>query len=324
MVECSMSKKYLHSINWFRGVAIIFVVMTHLSTDGILQYDLGKYVQAFFQNGTSFFVFISGYLFWHLIGRFNYDEYLVSKIKNVVTPYLLLMTMTLLGVYVLSLFNIYSIDYSPYDYRVQFYDLIGESGFLWHYAIGGAINFPLWFIPMILVFFLASLPIKMISESKYFTIFLVIFIVFTLISDRGDIAPMQFIHYLGIYLFGIFCKKNEKHLYDNTKIIALMTLPLSIIFVYVKVNITTMLPLWLITDYGNTVNYGEVQKIFSILFFLSILMHLEKGGRKSVLLDFLAKYSFGIFFLHYYFLIMSSAIFNGLGYDATMLRCYNT
>ena len=223
-----------------------------------------------------------------------------------------------MNIYVLSLLNVYSRDYSPYDYKVQFDHLIDENGFIWHYLKGGAINFPLWFIPMIFVFFLASQPIKAISSSKYFSLFFVVFITLTFITDRGEVAPLQFIHYLGVYLFGIFCKKNEKTIYGNAKTIALISLPLSIVFVYIKVNIITTVPLYVGSDYIKNINYGEIQKVFSILFFLSTLMLLEKRKYKSTHLDFLAKYSFGIFFLHYYFLVFSSAIFNALGYDATL------
>jgi peptidoglycan/LPS O-acetylase OafA/YrhL len=292
-------KKFLHSINWFRGVAILFVVLTHMPTTGLLDHHNFQYWQSFVQNGTAFFIFIAGYLYWHLIDRFHYKQYLLSKIKNVITPYLLIMTVTISLIYLLSIFGINSIDYAKNaDYKVQFTQPFLENGFLWHYLKGGAINFPLWFIPMISVFFIFSSVIKKIGDSRFFFCFLFFFLLITFTTERGGWAPHQFIHYLGVWLFGVFCKKNEAFIYKNATYISLLSFIPSLLFVYFKAN-----------GDGGLINYSEVQKFFSTLFLLSSLMLLESKGIKIKALDILAKYSFGIFFIHFYFLIILNILF---------------
>src|SRR6478609_5971512 len=85
------SKRFLHYIHFFRGLAILFIVGLHacisLTWEGApLQ---KKFALVLFNNGTVLFVFISGYLFYHLSkDRFDYKEYLKKKFLYVILPYL--------------------------------------------------------------------------------------------------------------------------------------------------------------------------------------------------------------------------------------------
>ncbi|TMN81308.1 MULTISPECIES: acyltransferase [unclassified Pseudoalteromonas] len=300
-------KEYLHSLNWFRGLAILFVVMTHTPLNGLLEYRAGVYLAAYFQNGTAFFVFIAGYLFWHQIHKYNYFTFIKNKINNVVSPYLLILTITLLSVYILSKFGVNSIDYSRFDYQVSFENLLSNNGFIWHYLKGGAINYPLWFIPMITIFFITSPLTVFISRTRYFGFVLVITLIYTSLSERGDWATSQYAHYLGVFLLGIFCKKNQKVIFDKALLFLFISLPLSLLFLYWKVN------------YDESMfNYSALEKLASVLFYISLFMFLEKMGYKFKALDVLAKYSFGIFFIHYYFLILFTLLFSKLGLEDSL------
>lgn len=291
--------KFLHSINWFRGMAILFVVLSHMPSLGLTG-DIYRYWASFVQNGTAFFIFIAGYLYWHLIDRYEYKQYLLSKFKNVLIPYFIIMTITVVAIYILSLFDIYSVDYAKNaDYRVFIDNPFYVNGFVWHYLKGGAINVSLWFIPMIALFFVFSYVIKKISESRFFYFYVLTFLLITFLSDKGVWAHSQFIHYLGVWLFGICCKKHENFIYNNAIKISIITIIPSLMFVC------------LVAEYPDShVNFSEVQKFFSIMFFLSFFMYLETIGMKIGVLDVLAKYSFGIFFIHFYFLMFSSIIFD--------------
>ena len=88
-------KKYLKSLNWFRGIAIIFVFLSHVPK-GEINGITANFLHSFFGNGTFYFVFISGYLFWHLKDRFEYIGYIKNKIKNVILPYLFVLTPVLI------------------------------------------------------------------------------------------------------------------------------------------------------------------------------------------------------------------------------------
>ncbi|WP_119008225.1 acyltransferase family protein [Vibrio superstes] len=293
-----MKSNFLHSINWFRGIAILFVVLTHMPINNLMTNNYFHYWQAYFQNGTALFIFIAAYLFWHLIDRYEFRKYLIVKLKNVVTPYIVIITSTLIGIMFLASVGIHSIDYSSSDFKVNILSPFQENGFIWHYLKGGAVNYPLWFIPMIICFFVMSPFIKMISESKYFHPVLFISLFVTVLTTRGDWGYSNFIHYLGIWMLGIFCKRNEKWIFLHSRLIACISFLPSIIFVYFKVEYPESL-----------INFSEIQKIFTIFFFLTVLMSFEKSKKEFKSLDILAKYSFGIFFIHYYFIVIYNFIF---------------
>ena len=87
-------KKFLNSINYFRGIAIIIIVMAH--SYGIAHWNIYRNPSTFDQffyslnlNGSVFFIFISGFLYNHIFyPRFNYKKFMLKKAKFVLVPYL--------------------------------------------------------------------------------------------------------------------------------------------------------------------------------------------------------------------------------------------
>lgn len=70
-------KKFLNSINHFRGIAIIFIVMAHCYRPAGWQIETfaDKAWFNLMMNGTVFFVFISGFLFHHVFyNRWDYKK----------------------------------------------------------------------------------------------------------------------------------------------------------------------------------------------------------------------------------------------------------
>ena len=98
-------KKYLHSINWFRGLAIIFVVLIHIERRSLDYFFDSDIIGSIVGNGTFFFIFISGYLFWHLVEKFEYYRYIHTKIKNVLIPYSVILTVTMIFISAVNTFN---------------------------------------------------------------------------------------------------------------------------------------------------------------------------------------------------------------------------
>lgn len=315
-----MKKKYLHSLNWFRGLAIAFVVLGHTDKGFTAESTLGTFIYAFILNGSAFFVFISGYLFWHLSPAFAYPKYLKTKANNVLFPYLLILTITLISIIGLSSAGIHSSDFSNFEYVVELSRPLQENGIIWHYLIGGAINYPLWFIPMIIIFFIVSPAIKHAANQPYFLAIILISLLYTLFSKRGDIAPLQFLHYLSIYLLGIFCKQHENTLYQHAGTLLAITLPLSLIATYLKMH--SVGGSFSIVIYGEAFFFNPISppQIITTLSALALLMFIEKQSIKPRILDILAKYAFGIFFIHFYFLVVTAAVFNHLGYDNTAIK----
>lgn len=329
-------KKYLKSLNWFRGIAIIFVFLSHVPK-GEINGITANFLHSFFGNGTFYFVFISGYLFWHLKDRFEYIGYIKNKIKNVILPYLFVLTP------VLILYGILEVNLDTPN-EVLFSGLLIKNGLIWHLLVGGmAANPPLWFIPMIIIFFITSPIIYSLSESKYFNILLLITIVFSILSFRPDTLqyPLySYFHFYGVYLFGIFCKKNERLVFYHSKKIALISFFSYFAFVIIDVNYGVFgsgapkfAPMF--TDGMSLIyiNYNQIQKLFGAVFFLSFLFYIENKNELNIIaLDTCAKYSFGIFFIHYYWIVILRNLFNGthlsyiiisiVGFMASLISLY--
>ena len=83
---------FLHFIHSFRGVAILFVVGGHILLDWKPGTVSEKILDAIFQNGTVLFVFIAGYLFQHLSGKYDTLDYWKKKVQYVLLPYILIST----------------------------------------------------------------------------------------------------------------------------------------------------------------------------------------------------------------------------------------
>ena len=84
---------YLNSLNYFRGISIIFIVFGHCLYLVDYNYNsiLGYTIQNLTQGGTSFFVFISGFLFHHIFyKKFELKRFMIKKTKYVLVPYLIL------------------------------------------------------------------------------------------------------------------------------------------------------------------------------------------------------------------------------------------
>ena len=75
-------KKFINSINYFRGLAIVLIVAGHC-------YDLAYYepvnnfdslLFALIKNATVYFVFISGFLYYHIFyHKFDYKKFMLKK-----------------------------------------------------------------------------------------------------------------------------------------------------------------------------------------------------------------------------------------------------
>lgn len=101
---------YLNYINYFRGFAILMVVLGHFlyfPESTVTE----KLVKAVIKGGISPFVFISGFLFHHIFYRrgFDYKKFMKNKFKNVLLPYTIVVIPGL--IYVVSQHNLDSYIY---------------------------------------------------------------------------------------------------------------------------------------------------------------------------------------------------------------------
>ena len=86
--------KILNYINIFRGLAILLIIMGHTMQFGNSNSVINLLNCEMICGGTALFIFISGFLFQHLSGKYEFKNYMLKKWTNVIMPYLFVETNT--------------------------------------------------------------------------------------------------------------------------------------------------------------------------------------------------------------------------------------
>lgn len=302
--------KILNYINVFRGLAILLIVAGHTMQFG----EVGSLVQKIsvevFAGGTALFIFISGFLFQHLSSKYEFKNYLNKKWTNVVQPYL----WTAIPGILLCLFL-------PLSYGNSFDGLNPLLQIPMMLSVGRVHNIPTWFIPMICLFFLSSYFLLWAEKKNILYKLLPILFVITVFIPRQDVdystvqgmnytqmyfeyikyVIMGFIHFFSMYVFGMFCSK-YKEIIDKFY-------NLRVLFLFLMIG-SAILNIYLSLNYS--LQNGTVSKIFATILLLAYLKHYDEWliskEKLNKVLDFIAKYSFGIFFVHWYFFYLYNQI----------------
>jgi surface polysaccharide O-acyltransferase-like enzyme len=286
-------KKFISYIHNFRGVAILFVVACHLLLDWAEGSDTYKILELLFGNGTVLFVFIAGYLFQHLTRKLHYADYLKKKLTNVIIPYLIVSAPIII-------FRIITND-------VPGYILTPHPDFIsWtiiekisYFILRGAHMQPLWFVPMIALFYLAAPVFNYIDRHPKLYYSLLVFIAISILVDREPFSdiPRMFLHFISVYMLGMFMSRyKEQYLNFAAKYIMLINLLLIIALISNYVFYDSI---------RNPANY--IQKMLFCAFFIYWLWRFERFVPSFI--NVLAELSFGIFFLHYYSILVIKAIY---------------
>ncbi len=294
-----MPNPYKYSIENFRGIAIIFVMLSHITTYSALG-NFQHFVNFFVVDATTFFVFISGYLFAHTepSKKFNYLMYLKKKMQFVIGPYLLFLILPIT-------LGLYTRQFVPYDLNILQY-------ILWSLIVGGAQVGPMWFVPMIGLFFLFSFIFVRLKASFFLGLITVFFLLISIYTLRpmSNLNPfLSFIHFLGFYLLGIsfFYLDNffKKKTISFSVFLMLICMLLFFLSFYFSMSQSIMSP--------SDKNFFDKVALFNPLQFgklaliIGLYSFLEKFcNRKNKYLSYLAKISFGLFFIHSYYMVFSS------------------
>ncbi len=293
---------FLSHIHSFRAVAILFVIAGHViwAFQWHLHPNVRDLLADVLENGTVLFVFVSGYLFQHLAQKFRYTDYLKKKFQNVILPYLIISTPAVLY----TLLREHPAQHFP--------QLEGTSPLyqlLWLYLKGGAhINYPLWFIPMITVYFLlAPLFMLLVRHPRAYWLLLVLVPV-SLLAHRPPFPNLDLLHlavyYLSAYVAGMACSQFRARLEPELRRHAWSLLALTLASVALHFVLSV--------HHGNY----EVEHMFSLekglidwLFLQKLLLCLVLVGVMQRLdsfvsrpLRYLADISFTLFFVHMYFI----------------------
>jgi hypothetical protein len=289
---------FLNSLNYFRAIAIIFIVFGH--SYWLADYEFttinSKTIRNLTAGGTFFFVFISGFLFHHIFyKKFNSRKFFKGKFKYVVLPYLIMSVLPIAN-YILK--NGYTLENSFYYLKPIGYCLVTGAHLLAY-----------WYIPfIILVFALSFIYIRFIKLNiKYQLLvfcFLSIVSVFLHRPQRDIIylAIQSLAYFTPFYLFGIICSEKKEILYSKLvgKELVLLSIGLLIVILQVYVGV--------VGNYEKPpfefdgIDLMFVHKLIFCVFFMIFLHRFETV--KSKFLDVVAKNSFGIFFIHGYYILI--------------------
>lgn len=312
IMETGKKKQFLNYINVFRGLAIALIIMGHtmqFGKEGTLSHIINTEVVC---GGTALFIFISGFLFQHLSYKFEYKNYMKKKWTNVIMPYLITSIPGLIFCFTM-----------PIAYKNTFYDIPLLLQIPMHLTVGRVHNIPAWFIPMIVIFFICSWILLKLEKKGILYKFLPILFLVTIFLPR--ISPeysdlinlsyldrylayvnyvlMGFIHFLSLYVFGMFCSANKSIIdkfYDKRFLL------------WAGMLITSGLNIYLSYKF-NWCNYS-ISKTFLTMLLLGYLKHYDEfilsHNKINKTLDFIAKYSFGLFFIHWYWFFIYNQIFN--------------
>ncbi|MGD1920569.1 MAG: acyltransferase family protein, partial [Pleurocapsa sp.] len=162
-------KKFINSINYFRGLAIVIIVLGHCFD--LAQWNVSNNFEIFVHNlslyGTFYFVFISGFLYYHIFyQRFNYKKFMSKKMQYVLLPYILI-----------SLVPIVLVVFSGSGHSENFPVELNNKPLLaiiWYFVTGKIIN-AYWYIPMAMLLFAVSPIVNLIVKSdKIIEVFLLL------------------------------------------------------------------------------------------------------------------------------------------------------
>lgn len=288
---------FLENIHNFRTVAIIGIVGAHSLhnfdwADKPLQFSI---FDSLFNQSSIWFFFIAGFLFHHLSDRYETKKYYISKIKNVVIPYIIL---SIPAIYV-------SIAFIPQDMPAGFYDKPVAVQIIL-FLITGKQLAPFWFVPTITLIYLLSPLLIIADRAKWPYLFCLPLLALSAVLGRdgfleltklgGYYSPISKAIYLfSIYFFGMLCSRYKDYI--------LQTAPF------------TQWPLLLVGLGAYTIDVLDINNSVHFIFIfkacISVLLihYLEIFGRNNLRkLSYLGHASFGVFFVHGYFLAIMKMV----------------
>ncbi|MET0243618.1 MAG: acyltransferase [Flavitalea sp.] len=281
-------KEFISYIHYFRGVAICFVVAPHVLLAWEADSQLYKFFRVLWENGTVLFIFIAGYLFQHLSHRFEYKDYLKKKVEGVILPYFIVSIPIII-------FRLYGNEYPNYitDNHPTFLDWsMGKK--LAYFIFTGAHMQQLWFIPMIVLYYLLAPVLLWIDRHpKYYWLILpLVAVSLAVYREPFNEIFRMFAHFMSVYMFGMFMSRYKNEYLEFAK---KYWVAISILAV-----VTVAVNFYYYPAYNSPLNY--LQKMSFCLFFIYWLWKL--GNHIPKILGSMAELSFGIYFIHYYFILI--------------------
>ncbi|WP_286270977.1 acyltransferase family protein [Thalassotalea hakodatensis] len=281
---------FLGYIHYFRALAILFIITGH-TIDVFVWNDIDteRLLRIFLSNGSVLFVFIAGYLFQHLSSKFDSKKYFKSKLKNVIAPYFIISIPAI--VIFVTILKRGSVWYGFYDNSI-----LEQIGLFY---LTGAHLAPLWFIPMIAIFYVIAPLLIKADKNKLIYLGLPIFIVLSCFIGRG-FPPQSFIHFFSAYLLGMYCSQFKD------VINPIISRNILIVFSFSLIIFFSICEFLFLEGTMTYINY--LQKLSMSIFFLGLFIKFN-SYLNSKFVSVIADTSFGVFFIHSYLLTSGKLLY---------------
>lgn len=298
---------YLQNIHNFRTVAILGIVGAH----SLHNFDWSENILVFnsfdtlFNESSIWFFFIAGFLFQYLSKNYDTKHYYVTKIKNVIIPYLILSIPAIIA----------SLTFVVQEMPVGFEGKsVIEKIFL--FLITGKHLAPFWFVPTISIIYLFA-PLLIAADKvkwPYYALPALLFMSALLGRDGfleitrlgGYFSSISKAIYLfPVYFAGMFCSQYRDAVGRK---VAVWHWP---------ILLAAMIA------FLGQVNYPQavIQYIFVFKVITSVLLvhYLNQYGKIALSkISYVGTASFGIFFIHGYFLAATKIILERLSGSAVL------
>ncbi len=263
---------FLPHIHLMRGVAVLVIVAAHVYS---AQSWPGDPLGRLFNEANIAFTFVSGYLFQFLLPRFAYGRFLRRKFTGVVLPYLAV-SVPALAIYLAGA-----------KAHPTLYLDSGGAGLAARLLLTGTHLGPLWFIPMILLYYAAAPLFHFVDRRPRLYLAWLPLLALPVWVPRPPLNdnPLQAaLHYLPVYVAGMLACRYRAAidaLFRGRAWLALAMVALA-------------------TAASLLVAEGAVLHAKLLLLAGLYGLCLNLSALNPVALGVLANLSFGIFFLHGY------------------------
>ncbi len=228
------------------------------------------------------FVFISGFLFQHLLYKFEFRRFLITRFLLVALPYLIV-SVPAVVVWTFVLEN------ASLGIPADFYEQPPWFRIVYFYATGVHLA-PVWFIPMICLFYLASPVFAWFDRHPKLYYALPFFFFLSYLVPRHWNPVIAGVHFLSVYLFGMFCSRHRERLISLAYPAWPVLLVVFVLLVACELTLTRGVQTYF--------NYWNKMVVSVLLIAVLARNEVRIGAR----IEPLAEINFSIFFLHAYVL----------------------
>lgn len=288
-------KETLKYMTYYRGFAIVMIVMVHCVTRFLKGNATFEYGYAFLAHSTNLFLFISGFLFEYLLyKKYPFKVFVEKKVRRLIIPYLFWALPVALVFFVLKGFDFKYLGWTMWTG-------LGHS------------NEAHWYIHFIFLVFLISPVYVWLQNKKLLYPFVMpLFLLITLFSGRAEknilFCEMNVFPLIGMFFLGMFFShyrnKFVERLYKYDCFFILVGLVIVFLQGYYHLNTTLSFQnaITALMDGSAIMNYFSLNKIFLSVGFLLVFYRISRYVTQIPLLEKLAHYSFAIYFVHVYIL----------------------